>query len=154
MKIKYIRTTTLIPQLKTIEIGDWVDLCVAEDAILEPGEFRPVSLGIRMELPKGFEAWVLPRSSTGKKKKVLMYNSMGIIDEAYKGPKDIWHALFFAPNGATILCGSRVAQFRIAPKMNAGILPKLKWLFTKKVEFVEVSDFKADNRGGLGSTGD
>ena len=107
MTVKYTRTTTLVPALKVTAVGDWTDLCLAEDAVLDPGEFRPVSLGIRMQLPKGFEAWVLPRSSTGKRKKVLMYNSMGIIDESYCGPNDIWHALFYAPMGAVLMEGER-----------------------------------------------
>lgn len=153
MTVKYTRTTTLVPALKVTAVGDWTDLCLAEDAVLDPGEFRPVSLGIRLQLPKGFEAWVLPRSSTGKRKKVLMYNSMGIIDESYCGPNDIWHALFYAPMGAVLMEGERLCQFRIMPKMQAGILTKLRWLFTREVRFVEVEDFDAKDRGGLGSTG-
>lgn len=152
MIIKYTRTTTFVPPLKFIDKGDWVDLSLAEDANLKKGEFRPISLGIRVKLPKGFEAYVLPRSSTGKKYGALVYNSMGLIDESFQGPDDIWHVLLYAPDGCKIPTGTRVCQFRIMPKMRAGILVKLRWLFTNKVEFKEVENFKAKNRGGLGST--
>lgn len=152
MKVKYTRTTTIVPPLKQIKQGDWIDLCLAEDVDIPVGGFRAVSLGIRTKLPKGYEAYVLPRSSTGKKHKVLMYNGMGLIDESYCGPDDIWHMLLYAPNGARIKAGTRVCQFRIVLKMQAGILAKLKWLFSNKVSFVEVEDFEGNNRGGLGST--
>lgn len=152
MKIKYTRTTTFVPPLKQTKKGDWIDLSLAEDADIPVGGFKAISLGIRMKLPKGFEAHVLTRSSTGKKYKVLLYNGMGLIDETYCGPDDIWHALFYAPEGARIKAGTRVCQFRIMPKMQAGILTKLKWLFTNSVEFVEVEGFEGKNRGGLGST--
>ena len=152
MKIKYKRTTTFVPPIKQIKQGDWIDLCVAEDVNMTSGEFKPISLGIVMKLPKGFEAYVLPRSSTGKKFGALMYNSMGIIDNSYCGPDDVWHILFYSPNGTKIKAGTRICQFRVSPKMQAGILAKLKWLFTNKVEFVEVENFEGKNRGGLGST--
>ena len=71
---------------------------------------------------------------------------------SYCGPDDVWHALFYAPEGTRIKAGTRVCQFRIMPKMQAGILTKLKWLFTNSVEFVEVEGFEGKNRGGLGST--
>lgn len=153
MKIRYTRTTTFVPPLKFTENGDWVDLSLAEDADLQPGEFKPVSLGIRVQLPKGFEAHIVPRSSTGKRHKVLQYNSMGVVDESYQGPNDIWHMLLYSPGRTYIPTGTRVCQFRIMPKMKASVWVKLKWLFTNRIKFVEVEDFKAKNRGGLGSTG-
>lgn len=153
MKIRYTRLTTFVPPLAFTENGDWVDLSIAEDADLQPGEFKPISLGIRVQLPKGFEAHIVPRSSTGKRHKVLQYNSMGVVDESYQGPNDIWHMLLYSPERAYIPVGTRICQFRIMPKMRASVWVKLKWLFTNRIKFVEVEDFKAKNRGGLGSTG-
>lgn len=152
LKIKYRRTTTLVHPLQFIEKGDWVDLALAEDAVLPPRTFKPFSLGIQMHLPKGFEAWVVPRSSTGKRHKVLQYNSIGIIDESYSGPDDVWHMLLYAPNGCNIKAGKDICQFRIMPKMQASVWTKIKWLFVSKIEFVEVESLKGENRGGLGST--
>lgn len=152
LKIKYRRTTTLVHPLQFIEKGDWVDLALAEDAALAPKTFKPISLGIQMHLPEGFEAWVVPRSSTGKRHRVLIYNSPGICDESYRGPDDIWHALIYAPYGCDIKAGKDICQFRIMPKMQASVWVKIKWLFTSKIEFVEVEELGGKNRGGLGST--
>ena len=44
--------------------SDWIDLRAAEDVVMKAGEFRLISLGISMKLPDGYEAHVLPRSST------------------------------------------------------------------------------------------
>ena len=152
LKIKYRRTTTFVHPLKFIKQGDWVDLAIAEDAFLTSKTFKPISLGIQMHLPKGFEAWVAPRSSTGKRYRVLIYNSPGVCDESYRGPQDVWHALIFAPYGCEIKAGTDICQFRIMPKMQAPIWTRIKWLFVNKIEFVEVEDLDGDNRGGLGST--
>ena len=153
MKIPYTRKTTLIPDINPIKKGDWVDLYVAKDYDIKKDTYQAVSLGITMKLPKGFEAWVLPRSSTGKIYNVLTYNSMGIIDESYCGPDDVWHILLYATEDTRVHTGDRICQFRIMPKMQAGILAKLRWLFMGKVKFVEVEYMLTKNRGGLGSTG-
>lgn len=153
MKIYYQRTEDAT-KLKFLKQGDWVDLALPKTAHIEKGKFEAISLGIRMQLPKGFEAWIVLRSSTGKRYKVLQYNAVGIIDESFSGPEDIWHTLLYAPEGCEIPKHSRIVQFRIMPKMQAGIWTKIKWLFTRKVVFVE-KELPNDtiSRGGLGSTG-
>ena len=151
MKIKY-ESKSGVP-LEILEKGDWVDLRLLEDANIAPGEFKALSTGIRMELPKGFEALVALRSSTGKRFRVLQYNAPGVVDNSYCGPEDIWHILLYAPDGTFIKAGERIAQFRIQPKMRASMWTKLRWLFTSKVHFIQVSHIKGKtNRGGLGST--
>ena len=152
LKIRYRRTTTLVHPLHFIEKGDWVDVAIAEDANFPPKTFKPASLGIQMHLPTGFEAWVVPRSSTGKRYKILIYNSPGVCDESYRGRNDIWHALIFAPYGCNISAGTDICQFRIAPKMQAPIWVKIMWLFVNKIEFIEDEGFGGEDRGGLGST--
>ena len=99
-----------------------------------------------MFLPKDFEAILALRSSVGKLHQVIMYNAPGVIDNSYKGPNDKWHALLYAPQGAEIKAGERIAQFRIQPKMEAGILVKIRWFFTRILP-------ETEDRGGLGSTG-
>lgn len=65
IKIKYF--TDKIEKLAYIGgKSDWVDLRSAEDVTLKKGEFKLIPLGIAMELPKGYEAHVVPRSSTYK----------------------------------------------------------------------------------------
>ena len=70
--------------------SDWIDLRAAEEVTMKAGEFRLIPLGIAMELPKGYEAHVVPRSSTFKNFGIIQTNSMGIIDETYCGDSDQW----------------------------------------------------------------
>ena len=77
IKIKYF--TDKIEKLAYIGgKSDWVDLRSAEDVTLKKGEFKLIPLGIAMELPKGYEAHVVPRSSTYKNFGVIQTNHMGV----------------------------------------------------------------------------
>ena len=127
-------------KIEKIPVGDWIDLRSAERVDMDPNEFRIISLGVSMKLPVGYEAHVLPRSSTFKKWGILMVNSMGVIDESYCGEGDIWKFPALAMRSTTIFKGDRICQFRIVKKM-----PELK--------FTEVEHMDAANRGGFGSTG-
>jgi dUTP pyrophosphatase len=93
IKIKYLRD---IEKVNRIACGDWIDLRAAEDVTMKAGEYKMIPLGIAMELPKGYEALVAPRSSTFRKYGVLLANSIGIIDESYKGDNDEWNFLAYA----------------------------------------------------------
>lgn len=79
--IKYVRSG--MDKTETFKCGDWIDLRVAEDITLETGEFKLIPLGVAMMLPKGYEALMIPRSSTFKKYGIIQANSVGLIDEAY-----------------------------------------------------------------------
>lgn len=127
-------------KIEKIPKGDWIDLRSAERVDMVAGEFRIISLGVSMKLPEGYEAHVLPRSSTFKKWGILMVNSMGIIDESYCGEHDIWGFPALAMRNTTIFKGDRICQFRIMPKM-------------QEIQFREVEEMKDENRGGFGSTG-
>lgn len=131
------------PELKRINQGDWIDLYTAEEAIVFPGEMMLISLGVAMELPFGFEAHIVPRSSTFIKWGVMQANSFGVIDNSYNGPNDIWKFPAFNPteNTSIIPAHTRICQFRVVPKMCAVDLEKVKTL-------------NNDNRGGFGSTGE
>lgn len=122
------------------EKGDWVDLRAAEDVELKQGEFKCISLGISMELPEGYEAHVLPRSSTFKNFGIILANGMGIIDNSYCGTEDIWGFPAIALRDTKIAFGDRIAQFRIVKKQ-----PRLS--------FEQVDELSGTNRGGFGSTG-
>lgn len=140
-----------------IEQGDWIDLKLAEDVKftgteVQSRKIKYLPLGIAMELPKEFEAYVLPRSSTPNKWNIEVANSQAIIDESYKGDEDEWKLITKAFKAVEIPKGTRICQFRIMPKMNAGILTKLKWLFSNGVEFIKVDSLNNKNRGGIGST--
>jgi len=140
MKIK-IKYHTDIEKIEKIEKGDWIDLRAAEDVhLLEEGNYGVISLGISMELPKGYEAHIVPRSSTFKNWGIIQTNSMGVIDNSYSGDNDIWKFPFYATRGTSINKGDRICQFRIVKKQPT-------------VEFEEVDTLGNDDRGGFGSTG-
>lgn len=81
-----------MPRLEYIggDKSNWIDLRTAEDVFIPMGEYRLISLGVSMELPKGYEAIIAPRSSTFKNFRLLQTNSLGVVDESYKGDNDVW----------------------------------------------------------------
>ena len=138
IKIKYLNDK--IKHLEKIEKGDWIDLRAAETVELKKGEFKLINLGVAMELPKGYEAHVVPRSSTFKNWGIIETNSMGIIDESYKGDNDFWFFPAYAIRDTTIEKDDRICQFRIVKKM-------------PKVKLINVEKLGNKDRGGHGSTG-
>ena len=116
IKIKYHNKN--IDKVAAIQNGDWIDLRAAETVDMKAGEFRLISLGISMKLPEGYEANIVPRSSTFKKWGVLQVNSMGVIDNSYCGENDIWMFPALAIRNTTINEGDRICQFRIVKKMD------------------------------------
>lgn len=149
IKIKYHGESEKLCRIEG-EKSNWIDLRAAEDVFIPYGEFAMIPLGISMELPTGYEAHVLPRSSTFKKWGIIMTNSMGIIDNSYCGDNDVWQFPAWcidsrthknAKRGTMIHKGDRICQFRIMP-----IQPEIK--------FVEVEHLGNPDRGSFGSTGE
>ena len=120
--------------------SDWIDLRAAEDVEMKAGEFRLIPLGIAMELPKGYEAHVIPRSSTFKNFGIIQTNSMGLIDESYCGDNDQWFMPALAMRDTKICKNDRICQFRIMEHQPA-------------LEFESVDVLGHGDRGGFGSTG-
>lgn len=120
--------------------SDWLDLRAAEDVRLCAGEFHLIPLGIAVELPKGYEAHIVPRSSTFKNFGIIQTNHMGIIDETYCGDNDQWFMPAYALRDTQIHVNDRICQFRIMEHQ-----PELS--------FEEAKELKNADRGGLGSTG-
>ena len=131
-----------MPELQVTERGDWIDLRCAEDTAILGQKFAKVSLGISMKLPDGYEAHVLPRSSTCKHFGVIQTNSMGIVDNTYCGSNDIWFVELYNINEFTVFLprNARICQFRIVKKM-------------PKVVFNNVLSLSSVDRGGHGSSG-
>lgn len=138
IKVKYF---TDIEPIKFIENkSDWYDLRCAEEIVLKAGEFKLIPLGVAIQLPKGYEAYVAPRSSTFKNYGILQTNSIGIIDETYCGDNDQWFMPALAMRDTVIHKNDRVCQFRIMEHQPP---------HTLKV----VDHLGNDDRGGIGSTG-
>ena len=138
IKIKY--ANQLIERIKKINSGDWIDLRCSEDIEIKTGEFRLIPLGIVMQLPDGYEAHVVPRSSTFKNYGVIQTNSMGIIDETYCGDNDWWFMPVYATRDTKINFNDRICQFRIVKHQ-------------PNISFDEIISLGNEDRGGHGSTG-
>lgn len=120
--------------------SDWIDLRAFETVELKAGEFALIPLGVAMELPKGYEAHIVPRSSTFKNYGIIQTNSCGIVDGSYCGDEDMWRMPVYAVRDTRIAKNDRICQFRIVENQ-----PKIK--------FEEVAHLDNQNRGGFGSTG-
>ena len=138
IKIKY--HTDKIDKITKIDNGDWIDLRAAEDVTLKPGEFKLINLGISMQLPEGYEAHMVPRSSTYKNFGIIQTNHQAVIDESYCGDNDIWRYPAYAMRDTEIHVNDRICQFRIMKKQ-------------PEIHFEEVEQLGNKDRGGIGSTG-
>ncbi len=139
IKIKYHSED--IEKLRYIDgKSDWIDLRAAEHVVMKAGEFRLIDLGISMKLPDGYEAVIVPRSSTFKNFGILQTNSMGVIDNSYSGDNDIYKMPALAMRDTEINVNDRICQFRIQKNQ-------------PKIEFEVVESLGGSDRGGIGSTG-
>ena len=138
IKIKYHNPDLV--KIEKIAVGDWIDLRAAEDVTLKAGEKAIISLGVSMKLPDGYEAHILPRSSTFKKWGIIQTNHMGVIDGSYCGNEDEWCFPAYALRDTHIHVNDRICQFRIMKNQPV-------------IEFETVESLDGENRGGFGSTG-
>jgi dUTP pyrophosphatase len=137
--IKYF--TDQIEKLRYIDgVSDWIDLRCAEEVHLNAGDFKLIPLGVAMRLPDGYEAHVVPRSSTFKNFGILQVNSMGIIDASYSGDNDQWFFPALAVRDTDLHINDRICQFRIMRHQPT-------------IEFQETDHLTGPDRGGFGSTG-
>ena len=139
IKIQYLNDE--IERLRYIDgKSDWIDLRAAETVTLRAGEFRLIPLGVAIALPEGYEAHIVPRSSTFRNYGILQTNSMGVVDYSYRGDNDQWHMPAYATRDVTIEKNARICQFRIMKNQ-----PRLT--------FTKVEHLDGPDRGGFGSTG-
>lgn len=129
-----------IDKIKRISTGDWIDLRSAEDATLKKGEFKLINLGVSMKLPDGYEAHIVPRSSTYKNFKIIQTNHQAVIDNSYSGTNDVWKYPALAIEDTVIHKNDRICQFRIVKTQ-------------PEVHFIETDKLDDTDRGGIGSTG-
>lgn len=139
IKIKF-KDPKIYKEFNHIDVGDWIDLRTNDVITIKKGQYRMIDLGVAMELPKGYEALLVPRSSTFKNYGVLQANSVAVVDNSFKGNADYWSFLVLATKDVTIPKGTRICQFRIIENQ-------------PKIEFKVVDKLENKNRGGIGSTG-
>lgn len=176
MKIKVLRINKNIELPKIIKKGDWIDLRLSNEVSFKAPyaktlhrrkndneeidrtrgivfDTKLLNLGIAMQLPKGFEAYVVSRSGLFKNYGLVLLNSIGIIDNSYNGNGDEWKANVLGLKDVTIPEGDRLFQFRIALSQKATIWQKIKWFFSNGIKIEEVDSLNNNNRNGIGSTG-
>ena len=142
LRVKYLQDAT---RMNKITKGNWIDVYAYQDTFVPEGERAMINLGFALELPKGWEGHLAPRSSTFKTWGVIQTNSVGVVDDTYIGDNDIWHMPVYClqakdENGTWIKKGDKIGQFRIMEVM-------------PEIEFEEVELFGNQDRGGFGTTG-
>ena len=139
LKIKY--HVKELEKLRYIDgKSDWIDLRVAENVSMKQGEYRLISMGISVEIPKGYEMLIVRRSSAYKNFGILQTNAMGVVDESFCGDNDIIHMPILAMRDTEIHINDRIGQFRLMPHQ-------------PEVHFIEVDHLDNEDRGGFGTTG-
>lgn len=139
LKIKY--HTDAIEKLAYIDgKSDWIDLRAARRYELKKGDWQLIDLGVSIALPEGYEAHVVPRSSTYRTWGLLQTNSCGVIDNTYSGDGDVWMVPMLATRDTVVEVGDRICQFRIMKNQ-------------PQIVFDEVEHLDGCNRGGFGTTG-
>lgn len=139
MEIKVQYLNDRVKRLRIEKKGDWIDLYAAETVELKQGEHKLIHLGVAMKLPEGYEAHIVPRSSTFKKWGIIQANHVGIIDNSYSGPEDWWRMSVIAMRDTVINKDDKICQFRIVERQ-------------PRIHFVE-GKMTDPSRGGFGSTG-
>lgn len=114
---------------------------LTESVTLQPLEIKLISTGIHIELPKGYEAQVRPRSGLALKRGLSMPNTPATIDSDYRGELKVI-LINLSKEAQTIHHGDRIAQMVIAAY--------------QKVELIEVEELSDTERGkgGFGHTGE
>lgn len=116
------------------------DLCSVESLTIPISSWRLVPTGLRVEIPRGYEGQVRPRSGLALKRGVTVLNAPGTIDSDYRGEVGVIlvnHSAF----AVEIAAGDRIAQLVIAPAPQ----------FVLEESFALSDTARAS--GGFGSTG-
>ena len=128
------------PQLEQFEYGGCVDFYNYEDVNLKSGESTMVDTGVAIGIPDGYDILIFPRSSTFRRYGLLVTNSVGYVDNSYRGSEDYIYVPVLATRDIEIPKGTRCFQFRLIKRQ-------------PNIEFIAADELEYDNRSGNGSTG-
>jgi dUTP pyrophosphatase len=117
------------------------DLVAVESVRLEPGQRALVGTGVRIALPDGYAAFVVPRSGLAAKHGITVVNAPGTVDAGYRGEIKVSLLNTDAAEAYEVTAGDRIAQLIVMP--------------VPRVRFVPVDELpdSARGEGGFGSTG-
>lgn len=141
LRIKRLRSDATLPRYMS-EAAAGLDLAAAIDTpvVLEPGARAAVGTGLVLEIPRGYEGQVRPRSGNAIRQGLTLVNAPGTIDSDFRGECCVL-LINLGSEAVTIESGDRIAQLIIAPVVHAEI---------EEVDEVETTERGA---GGFGSTG-
>jgi dUTP pyrophosphatase len=139
LKVKLINDDALLPY-QAHEGDAGLDLFSIEEKIIKAGESGLISTGIQIELPKGTEAQIRPRSGLALKHSITVLNSPGTIDEGYRGEIKII-LINHGKEDFTIEKQMRIAQMVIAPVLKVNLIE------------TEILSDTVRSKGGFGSSG-
>ena len=141
LKVEKLEHCAGLPEYKT-EGAAGMDLMAAntEDVVLKPLERALIPTGIKIELPRGYEAQIRPRSGLAIKSGITLSNCVGTIDEDYRGEVCVG-LINLSSEEFTVKRGDRIAQMLIAPVVRANI------------QVLGELSATARGTGGFGSTG-
>ncbi|MCS3842600.1 dUTP diphosphatase [Microbacterium sp. AK031] len=117
------------------------DLVAAEAVHLEPGERALVPTGVRIALPDGYAAFVVPRSGLAAKHGITIVNSPGTVDAGYRGEIKVSLLNTDSSSAYDVAVGDRIAQLILMPVTRANFIP------------VDELPESARGASGFGSTG-
>jgi dUTP diphosphatase len=129
-----------LPERATEQAAGYDVRSAEDDVTLNPGEIRLVSTGLVMELPKGLECQVRPRSGLALKHGITLPNSPGTIDPDYRGELRVIMQNT-GSESVTLERGERIAQL---------VFARFEAPTVVEVDQVSETDRGA---GGFGSTG-
>jgi dUTP pyrophosphatase len=132
---------SIIPLYQT-EDAAGMDLSSAsiEPVELNPGEIKLIPTNLILEIPKGFECQVRPRSGLALKHGITVLNSPGTIDSDYRGEVKVL-LINHGKEKFIINFGERIAQLIFHKYEKADLIPAQKLSDTNRGD------------GGYGSTG-
>ncbi len=139
LKVMRIHPNAILPEYA--HPGDaGLDLFSIEEAVLSPGDSKLIRTGIKIELPKGTEAQIRPRSGLALKHQITILNTPGTVDEGYRGEIGVI-IINHGKADFQVKKGMKIAQMVIKPVLH--------------VEIEEVSRLTNSQRGegGFGSSG-
>lgn len=140
VNIKRIDISLPLPEYQTAGSVAF-DLYSRIDMTITPKSLGLIPTNIIVQTPPGYMLMIASRSSTPKKKGLLIPHGIGIIDQDYCGEKDemLFQVYNFTDQEVLITKGERIAQ---------GVFVKID-----RGEWTEIAEMTDPNRGGFGSTG-
>lgn len=138
-RIRRLRPDVALPAYQTAESAGF-DLAASEDMTIEPGQVALVPTGLVIEVPRGHFLGIFARSSTPLKRGLMVANGVGVVDPDYSGPDDQVkiEVVNFTRSPVSVRKGDRLAQGLVLP--------------VRQARWSEVTEIRAESRGGFGST--